>query len=157
DDLPGMHDDPLKAVREENAKAGFIKPAEKSSEKPKAREVQVAAIAFSRDGANAAVQLHANDNKDRWIVSVDFKKKTLAPQHRLHDDAWVNWAFNEFGWENDNRTLWYVSEETGYAHLYAKPPGGKSQALTRGEFEIARPVLSADGRWFYVRSNAEAP
>jgi dipeptidyl aminopeptidase/acylaminoacyl peptidase len=121
------------------------------------RAVQVNSIVFARDSANAAVQLVANDNKDRWIATIDFAKRALVPQHRLHDDAWINWNFNEFGWEIDGRTLWYVSEETGYAQLYAKPLGGKAQTLTHGTFEVAQPTLSADGRWFYVRANAEAP
>jgi dipeptidyl aminopeptidase/acylaminoacyl peptidase len=165
DPLPGLHDDPLKAVREENAKAAADKPkdkgaaAEKSKadDKPKARDLQVDGIEFARDGGTAAVMLHATDNKDRWIASVDLAHRALVPQHRLHDDAWINWAFNEFGWEHDGHTLWYVSEEGGYAHLYAKPLDGKPQALTHGRFEIAHPILSADGRWFYVRANAQAP
>jgi len=175
DDLPGIRDDPLKALREENAKAGeSVKKDEtekdkseniesrrgekpQTGDKPKQRELQVAGIEFSRDSANAAVQLHANDNKDRWIASVDFSKHALAPQHRLTDPAWINWNFNEFGWERDNHTLWYVSEENGYAHLYTKAPGGKAQVLTHGAFEVSHPVLSADGRWFYLRANAQAP
>ena len=171
DDLPGAHDDALKAVREENAKAAerqarAEKHADKSAgdsagegkpDKPKLRDIQVAGLSFSRDGSNAAVQLHANDNKDRWIATVDFGKRALNVQHRLHDAAWINWTFNEFGWEDDNRTLWYVSEESGYAQLYAKAPGGTARALTQGTFEVARPTLSDDGRWFYVRSNKQAP
>ena len=159
DALPGIRDDVLKSVREENAKTSTNTKVEKdkSADKPKARDVQVNAATFSRDGSNAAVQLLANDNKDRWIASVDFAKRALVPQHRLHDDAWVNWNFNEFGWESDGRTLWYMSEETGYAQLYAKPSTGKAQALTHGKFEIGAPQLSADGRWFYLISNAEAP
>jgi dipeptidyl aminopeptidase/acylaminoacyl peptidase len=112
---------------------------------------------FAHDGANAAVQLLANDNKDRWIASVDFGRHALVPQHRLHDAAWVNWNFNEFGFENDGRTLWYVSEESGYAQLYAKPLIGKAQALTHGKFEVSHPQVTADGRWFYVIANAQAP
>ncbi|HZP65800.1 MAG TPA: LpqB family beta-propeller domain-containing protein [Rudaea sp.] len=170
DDLPGIHDDPLKAVREENEKArekekSAEQPAQTDahgaapakSEKTKARELQVAGIAFSRDGSNVAVELRANDNKDRWIATLDFAKATLIPQHRLTDPAWINWNFNEFGWEHDNRTLWYVSEESGYAQLYTKALSGKAQALTHGKFEVSRPQLSADGRWFYVRANAQAP
>lgn len=170
DDLPGIHDDPLKAIREENAKAGEFAQKDESShdkhdkaaqakpeDKPKQRELQIAGIEFSRDGANAAVQLHANDNKDRWIASVDFARHALIPQHRLTDPAWINWSFNEFGWENDSHTLWYLSEESGYAQLYTKAPGAKAQALTHGQFEVSRPRLSTDGRWFYLRSNAEAP
>jgi hypothetical protein len=114
------------------------------------------AIRFSRDGSNAAVELRALDNKDRWLASVDFGKSALEPQHRLHDDAWINWNFNEFGWQLDNRTLWYVSEETGYAQLYTKPLGGKPRALTQGQFEVSRPKLSRDGRWF-ICARTQAP
>jgi dipeptidyl aminopeptidase/acylaminoacyl peptidase len=97
------------------------------------------------------------DNKDRWIASVDFGKYALVPQHRLSDPAWINWTFNEFGWLNDNRTLWFESEQSGFAHLYTKALQGGAQALTQGRFEVSDPVLSADGRWFYVLSSAQAP
>jgi dipeptidyl aminopeptidase/acylaminoacyl peptidase len=169
DSLPGIHDDPLAAIRAENEKAGLLKaPTEEKGKRTKAgksakadndktRDLEIAGIAFSRDGAHAAVQLRAIDNKDRWIATLDPAHPTLALQHRLHDDAWINWNFNEFGWENDSRTLWYVSEESGYAQLYAKPIDGKARQLTHGEFEVSRPALSADGRWFYVRANAEKP
>ena len=176
DDLPGIHDDPLKAVREENAKA---KPAaaasddkkagkgkEKKDDAPKARAVRIVAggedgggggIAWSDDGKALAIQIRAIDNKDRWIATVDFDRAKLVSQHRLTDAAWINWNFNEFGWERDDRTLWYVSEESGYAQLYAKAAGGKANALTSGRFEISAPALSADGKWFYLRANVEAP
>jgi dipeptidyl aminopeptidase/acylaminoacyl peptidase len=166
DNLPGIHDDPLKSVREENAKGSAPSPqpsprergeGAKKDDKPNARDVQVNAIVFAHSGTNVAVQLLSKDNKDRWIASVDFAKRALVPQHRLHDDAWINWNFNEFGWENDSQTLWYVSEESGYAHLYTKSAGGKAQALTHGRFEIGHPELSADGHWFYAIANAEAP
>lgn len=153
--LPGIQDDPLKGVREENAKAGYPEPKEDA--KPRDRDLQVSDIEFSDDGVNAAVQLNAVDNKDRWIATLSLGKPTLAPQHRLHDDAWASWAFNEMGWEKDNRTLWYESEESGFGHLYAKPLNGTAKALTQGRFEVSRPTLSSDGRWFYVRANREAP
>jgi dipeptidyl aminopeptidase/acylaminoacyl peptidase len=161
DNLPGIRDDVLKTVREENAKPSEknAKPEKqkKSDEKPKTRDVQINTIVFARNGANAAVQLLANDNKDRWIATVDFAKRALVPQHRLHDAAWVNWSFNELGWESDGRTLWYVSEESGYAHLYSKAPNDKARSLTHGQFEVAHPELSADGHWFYVIANVQAP
>ncbi|MBS0569985.1 MAG: S9 family peptidase [Proteobacteria bacterium] len=167
DALPGIHDDPLAAIRAENVKAGLLKAPDAAKDKSgktgkpskpgKTRDLEIAGIAFSRDGAHAAVQLRAIDNKDRWLVTLDPARPQPALQERLHDDAWINWNFNEFGWENDSRTLWYVSEASGYAHLYAKPLGGKARQLTRGDFETSHPVLSADGRWFYVRANAEKP
>ena len=170
DALPGIHDDPLKSVREENAKAvGADKSAaekkEKTPDKPKQRALRIVSsaedgggggIVWSRDGQMLAIQLRAIDNKDRWIATVDFDRHALVPQHRLTDPAWINWNFNEFGFLNDQRTLWFESEETGYAHLYTKTTGGKAVALTSGKFEVSHPQLSTDGRWFYVRANAEA-
>ena len=177
EDLPGIHDDPLKSVREENAKAHRdeakdTKPKpdadkkEKSDDKPKSRAVRIVSdaedgggggIEWSKDGTALAIQIRAIDNKDRWIATVDFGAHKLQSQHRLTDAAWISWNFNDFGFEKDNRTLWYLSEETGYSQLYAKTPGGKASALTHGKFELSSPVLSDDGQWFYVRANAEAP
>lgn len=183
EDLPGIHDDPLKAVREENEKlkrergtdtksdnkddnSADKKKDGKTDDKPKTRAVRIISraedgggggIAWSEDGKLLAIQIRAIDNKDRWIATVDFDAHKLVNQHRLTDPAWINWNFNEFGWEKDNRTLWYVSEETGYAQLYAKTPGGNANALTRGKFEVSHPALSPDGKWFYLRANVEAP
>ncbi|MGC1523616.1 MAG: prolyl oligopeptidase family serine peptidase [Steroidobacteraceae bacterium] len=156
DKLPGIGDDPLKAVRDENG----------TKAAPKGREVLVVGeepdpgaggIVWSGDGGALAIQLLSIDNKDRWIASVDLAKYELVAQHRLTDPAWIGWTFNEFGWLNDNRTLWYESEESGFAHLYTKAPSTPAHALTQGRFEVSDPLLSADGRWFYVLSNQTAP
>jgi dipeptidyl aminopeptidase/acylaminoacyl peptidase len=167
DNLPGIGDDPLKAIREENGThEAAMDAADGQSAKPKQRSVQIVSddpdggaggIVWSRDGRALAIQLLSVENKDRWIASVDFAKYALVPQHRLSDPAWVGWTFNEFGWLNDNRTLWYESEESGFAHLYTKAPNTPARALTQGRFEVADPLLSADGRWFYVLSNQTAP
>jgi dipeptidyl aminopeptidase/acylaminoacyl peptidase len=164
DDLPGISDDPLKAIRDENgaATAAFADKAAGS----RRRDVVVVSdepdpgaggIAWSRDGAALAIQFLSLDNKDRWIASVDLARYALIPQHRLTDRAWIGWTFNEFGWLNDGKTLWYESEESGFAHLYTKAPNSEARPLTQGRFEVSEPVLSEDGRWFYVLSNLTAP
>lgn len=192
--LPGIEDDPLAAIRAENAKAkaeseakeaAKAKAAGKAEEKPKEakqskdheeakedeeskeskdkkgkdkkRVVRIEAIQFARDGSQAAVRIRAADNKDRWIATVDRAARTVVSQHRLTDTAWVNWDDNDFGWLDDNKTLYYLSEESGFSHLYVKPLGDASRALTSGGFEVSDPVLSPDGRWFYARANVEAP
>jgi len=171
DALPGIADDPLQTIREENgfhaAQGAAASPTDK-----KLRAISVVyddpedggagGIAWSRNGEALAVQLLALDNKDRWIATVDLAKYALVPQHRLSDPKWIGWTFNEFGWLSDNRTLWFESEQSGFAHLYtlavdAKASAGTPRALTQGRFEVSEPALSADGRWFYVLSNAEAP
>src|SRR5690606_35339079 len=104
-----------------------------------------------------ALMLKALDNKDRWIATVDIKNKTLVPQHRLHDKAWVNYAFNDFGWLNNSESLYYLSEESGYSHLYVKPLKGKAKKLTEGSFEVADPVLTDDDSYIYFQANVNAP
>ncbi|WP_266168717.1 S9 family peptidase [Dyella subtropica] len=169
DALPGIKDDPLKELRAEAVaalqKAGKADDA-KALKAPELRAVRIISsaddgggggIAWSEDGQNVAIQLRAIDNKDRWIATVDFDKHALLNQHRLTDKAWINWNFNDFGWLKDNRTLWYLSEETGWSQLYSKAPGDKAKALTSGRFEVSHPLLSEDGQWFYLRTNQVAP
>ncbi|WP_426701558.1 prolyl oligopeptidase family serine peptidase [Rhodanobacter sp. Col0626] len=164
--LPGIKDDPLKDLRA-NAVAALQKDGKadqaKALKAPDVRPVTVLSadngggIVWSDDGRNAAVQLRTVDNKDRWIASVDFQHHALVNQQRLTDKAWINWNFNDFGWLKDGRTLWYLSEQTGYSQLYRKPLDGKATALTSGKFEVSHPQLSEDGQWFYVRTNQAAP
>ncbi|GGA30539.1 S9 family peptidase [Dyella nitratireducens] len=167
DNLPGVKDDPLKAIRAktiaELQKAGKDDDA-KALKAPDVRPVIMytmdngsPGIVWSDDGRNVALEFLAVDNKDRWIASVDFAHHALEPQHRLHNDAWISWGFNDFGWLKDNRTLWYLSEESGYSQLYVKPVDGAAKALTSGKFEVSQPQLSNDGRWFYLRTNKVAP
>lgn len=155
DALPGIADDPLAALRR---KAG--KPPLQGN-----RDVQVAtsgdngdapSLRWSDDGRSAAVMIRAIDNKDRWIATVDLANAKLQPRHRLHDDAWINWGFNDFGWLPDNRTLWWLSEQDGYSHLYASD-GSKPRALTSGRWETSQPQVSADGRAFFFLCNRERP
>lgn len=178
--LPGSSDDPLAAVRAENEKArpketttetGDAEKSTKDAKRKKAadknnaakpetatRTISVNAIQFTRDGSQAAVMLRATDNKDRWIATVaNTEKPVLTSRHRLTDPAWINWNFNEYGWLPDNRTLWYVSEESGFAALYTRRDGDRAKAIVQGRFEVSAPQLSPDGAWFYVKSNAEAP
>lgn len=167
--LPGIKDDPLKAIRAKTVasleKAGKADQA-KALKAPDVRAIHVISgendgsgggIVWSDDGSNVAIQLRAVDNKDRWLASVDFTRHALVNQERLHDDAWINWNFNDFGWLKDNRTLWYLSERTGDSELYTKPLDGKAKQLTSGHFEVSHPQLSEDGHWFYVRTNKVAP
>ncbi|MEO6798871.1 MAG: prolyl oligopeptidase family serine peptidase [Rhodanobacter sp.] len=169
DGLPGIKTDPLAALRQQAVtrleQAGNADEA-KALKAPEVRPVRIAAggedgggggVVWSDDGSQLAIQLRAIDNKDRWIASVDFSKHALVNQQRLTDPAWINWSFNDFGWLKDGRTLWYLSEQSGYSRLYTKPLDGTAKALTSGHYEVGAPQLSADGQWFYVLANKVAP
>jgi dipeptidyl aminopeptidase/acylaminoacyl peptidase len=179
-ELPGILDDPLKEMRavaekataaakaareaKEAAAAGRRKPEaadkdkNKDKEKDEPRPFDVQGMAWSRDGRQVALELRAFDNKDRWLVTIDLAAHRLVPRERLSDPAWVTWDLNDFGWLPDGRTLWYLSEKSGYSHLYAVDvAAGATRQLTRGDFEVSAPVPSRDGRHLYYRANAERP
>ena len=160
--LPGIKDDPLASLRlkavEWDVQHGIARDAAEHSVKaPEVREVSVDGLAWTDDGAHLAIQFRAIDNKDRWIASVDFDRKALVTENRLTDAAWINWTFNDFGWLPDNHTLWYLSESSNYAQLYVKDLGGEARQLTHGDFEIADPTVTRDGRAFFVVANTPAP
>ncbi len=153
DTLPGIATDPL---------AGLRKAAKKDALKGN-RDVRIEtdgdgsgpAIHWSDDGRHVAVLVRAIDNKDRWLTTVDLANATLLTRHRLTDPKWVNWDFNEFGWLDDG-DLWFLSEHSGYAHLYLSD-SGTPRALTSGKWEVSAPRLAADGRTFYFVCNRKWP
>ncbi|MDM5176551.1 prolyl oligopeptidase family serine peptidase [Massilia sp. DJPM01] len=151
DTLPGIGIDPLADLRK----------AQKLPELKGNRVVRVdddgAAVEWNRNGTGLAVMLRAADNKDRWIATVDLAGATLKPVHRVTDNAWVNSGNNEFGWLPDNSTLWYLSEESGYAHLYTRASDGKTRALTQGKWEATRIQWSADGSTAFMMCNPKNP
>ncbi len=139
----------------EKTKAGGAK-------KPEPRVLEVAGLAWSDDGGQLALQLRARDNKDRWLATWDAAAAKLTVRHRLTDPAWINWDFNDFGWLPDNRTLWYLSEESGSSQLYALTlPGGAPRRLTpeapAKSYEVSLPRRSFDGRYLYYTANREHP
>ena len=155
DVLPGITTDPLAALR-----AAARKDPLKGN-----RAVRVIdgadAIEWSANGANVAVMLRSVDNKDRWIATVDLAGAQLKPLHRLSEQAWVNYDNNEFGWLPDNRTLWYLSEQSGYSHLYTQDANGANgttaRALTSGKWEASDVRWSHDGSLAYVMCNRATP
>ena len=157
DGLQGIAVDPLAALR---------KAAKKVPLKGN-RDVRIEtdgdgsrpAIHWSDDSRQAAVLVRAVDNKDRWIATVapaSGVDMTLQTRHHLHDGAWINWNFNAFGWLPDGKTLWFLSEQSGYSHLYASD-GDATRTLTSGKWEVSSPALSADGRSFLFLCNRQWP
>ncbi|RNF82361.1 S9 family peptidase [Montanilutibacter psychrotolerans] len=155
--LPGIAEDPLAAMR----KAAKADPLQGD------RAVRIEtdgdgtgpAIHWSDDGREVAVMLRAVDNKDRWIATLDLAGARLQPRHRLTDPAWINWNFNDFGWTtaDGGNALWFLSEHSGYSHLYLSQSGAAPRALTSGRWEASTPQLGADGRTFYFTCNRARP
>src|SRR5690606_25732021 len=162
DRLPGSAADPLTALRKV-AGQDPLKGNRALRVERDAADSSRPAIHWAADSRNVAVLLRAIDNKDRWIATVDTASGTLSSRHRLQDAAWINWSFNDFGWMPARataaaNTLWYLSEESGYSHLYTVDAnGGKARALTSGKWEVSQPQPAARGGGFLFVCNHASP
>ncbi|MBY6107944.1 prolyl oligopeptidase family serine peptidase [Ferrimonas balearica] len=157
--LEGYDEDVLAAVKRENAEAR----GERYDSENALRTIRLmedwgwnqSAMAWHPSEDKLVVMLEAADNKDRWIAAVDLAKGKLRTEHRLHDDAWVNYTHNEFGWAGDK--LYFLSEQSGYSNLYLKPLGGKADALVSGRQVVSNLTLSNDGQHLYYKANPHHP
>jgi dipeptidyl aminopeptidase/acylaminoacyl peptidase len=117
---------------------------------------------WSDDGQHAVVVVRSQDFKDRWIARLDLETGLLHNLDHQHDEAWiggpgiVRWLGpGTVGWMPDDQRFWFLSEESGYAHLYwVEVESGKKKALTKGKFEIYDPRISRDEQSWYFASNA---
>ena len=162
-ELPGIDKDPLADLRAA-AIEYFVElgedreQAEKRLEAPVTRPVQVWSTQWSPDGSEVVLWVHANDNKDRWIATLDFDDMKLVNQHRATDEAWINPYHRGHGWLRDNRTLWFLSEDHGYLGIYTKRLGERrSKAAVAGRHVVVDPVLGPSGKFIYYQANVEHP
>jgi len=164
DDLPGIFDTP--AYLPANKKDAAKDPKDTKDKKPTPRAVSYSGLVWSADGKNNALSLRSQDNKDRWIVSLDVNTARLKLIDRQHDDAWIGgpgtgggfFGGASIGWLADNKTLWFQSEESGYSHLYTTDvTTNKKQTLTSGKYEVQSVSLSRDKKFFYIITNEVHP
>ena len=137
---------------------------EKGSE-PKTPPTDAYSPVWSKSGHHLLSTVRSAYNKDQWLLAVDPEAGTSRVINHEHDDAWVmndddapSLSLLEYGFFDDNRKAWFVSEHMGFRHLYAAAlAGGSLQALTEGRHEIWNAKLSRDERTFYFRSNQDGP
>jgi dipeptidyl aminopeptidase/acylaminoacyl peptidase len=160
--LPGFDEDVLADVKKENWQAqGKTYKSEKKN-----RDINLimdwgwsqSAVQWNKQGTQVAVMLEAWDNKDRWIATVDFDQKTFVSQHRLSDKAWVNYTYNNFGWVNSQTdTLYYLSEQSGYSHIYSKALSGKATQLSSGQYVVSELTQARKSPTIYYKANKKHP
>jgi dipeptidyl aminopeptidase/acylaminoacyl peptidase len=159
DELPGIYDKPayLHEYHDGN------KPWSDRYEKP--RPVAWHGPIWSEDG-KALLEAKALDNKDRWILLLDPETGKLQTLDHQRDTAWIggpcigswNNAPGSKGWLDEGRRIWYVSEVSGFAHLYALELATlRASPLTAGPWEVLEVQLSSDRGTFYLRANRENP
>ena len=125
----------------------------------KDRDVQLSEPVWSDDGTKAVVDARAVDHKDRWILALDVDTgKTRVVAHD-HDDKWLDGPGSDaLGWTKGDREIYFQSERTGYSHLYTVAfAGGDPKALTSGNWEVDRAILSIDKTRFFLLTNEADP
>lgn len=128
------------------------------------RVVNWGAPDFSDDGARHVIAVTARDNKDRWLVSIDPASGRATVLDHLHDDAWIRPLGVAGGaggagiaWLPDNETFLFLSEKTGWMHLYAlntSAPTLHAKPLTTGAWEVTSASLSKDRSRLFLQTNA---
>ena len=113
---------------------------------------------WSDDGRYALVFVSSADFKHRWLWSVASAGGAMQMVDQLRDEAWVNGpCFGCIGWTPAGKA-WFVSEESGYAHLYAADVDGSGkQALTSGQWEVLQVERSSDNVHFELVTSEPSP
>lgn len=137
--------------------------------KSKAKEdklIVAQAPVYNENGSIAIVEIRSQDNKDRWLVSLNLENGTFKEIEHQHDEAWIagpgipSYSFDSgiLGFLADNETLYFQSEVTGYSHLYTYNfKSNKKTQLTSGNWEVRDVTLSNDKKTFYLTTNTTHP
>lgn len=128
--------------------------------------ITVQAPVYNASGSLAIAEIRSQDNKDRWLISLDLDKGTFQEIEHQHDEAWIggpgipSYDFDSgtLGFLSDNETIYFQSEVTGYSHLYTYNLKTKKKTqLTSGNWEVRDVTLSKDKKTFYLTTNTTHP
>jgi len=144
--------------------AAVPEPSPSPAAGPQYRETVWSMPIVSPDGRFAVAAVYSFDLQDRWIVAVDPATGATRVLHHEHGDAWVrdlgtgSYGASNFGFLPDGRTVFFLSEHTGWMHLYTVPAdGGPVRALTAGEWEVGAADLGPGKRTFLISTTEAHP
>ncbi|MGD2121196.1 MAG: alpha/beta fold hydrolase [Gemmatimonadota bacterium] len=110
-------------------------------------------------GTHALLVSSSFDREWRWIYSLEAATGELTILDALQDEAWTAGPCSRcIGWLPDSERVYFVSEATGFAHLYAVDADGEDKVqLTEGEWEVLQVQIPERGRTFVLHSNEGSP
>ena len=145
--IPGIYDLP------DYAKDYPERYKDKPSEE---RSIYFSGPSWSSDGVHCVLTARSRDNKDNWLLLLDLSNGKPKLLERMRDEAWVGYGGS--GWMPDNKRLWYLSEASGYRHLYwVSVETGEKRQLTEGNFEVSGQFMSNSKKYWYFSSNEVHP
>jgi dipeptidyl aminopeptidase/acylaminoacyl peptidase len=96
----------------------------------------------------------------RWLFSLDASSGELTLLDTLYDEAWIAGpcSYGCTGWFPNSDQIYFASEETGYAHIYAiNADATGKKALTSGEWEVLNLELLEEEEKFFLHTNEGSP
>jgi len=129
------------------------------------RKISIHAPIINESNTTALIDVRSYDNKDRWIVLLDFETGQITELDHQHDEAWIGGP-GISGWNEETGTLgwlnttdcYFQSEESGYSHLYQLNVQTKAKkGLTTGKWEVHEAFLSQDRKHLYFIANKIHP
>jgi dipeptidyl aminopeptidase/acylaminoacyl peptidase len=110
-------------------------------------------------GTHALISAVSDDNKHRWLLSVEAATGDVTVLEHLADSAWVAGpCFNCMGWLPDSDRVYYVSEADRFAHLYTVVADGSDRRqLTSGSWEVHSVEIPEQRDHFILRTNEGSP
>jgi dipeptidyl aminopeptidase/acylaminoacyl peptidase len=126
---------------------------------PDGSPVSPSFVEWNDAGTHGLLASRSADNKNRWIFSFEAATGELTVLDTLHDEAWVGGpCFRCMGWIPGSDRAYFVSEATGFAHLYAVNADGSGRTqLTHGEWEVLSVEIPEDRLRFFLHTNEGSP
>ncbi|HJS47421.1 MAG TPA: S9 family peptidase [Gemmatimonadales bacterium] len=117
-----------------------------------------ARIWWSGDGRGLVVQQLNRKQNTMILFAASAARGAVRPIHNEQDRAWLE-VVDDFEWLDNGRRFLWVSERTGWEHVYVERlDGGRPVAVTRGEFDVVSVAeVDAKGGWLYYIASPTDP
>ena len=114
---------------------------------------------WNESGTHALVASSSFDREWRWIYSLEAATGKLTLLDALQDQAWAAGPCSRcIGWLPNSDRAYFVSEATGFAHLYAIDADGSDRAqLTQGDWEVLQVEIPRGGDRLVLHTNEGSP
>jgi dipeptidyl aminopeptidase/acylaminoacyl peptidase len=113
------------------------------------------------DAGTHALMLHRSDDDTRWVLTtLEAASGAVTEVASEYNEAWVGGAcrFGCVGWLPESDRIYYVSEESGYAHVYTvEADGTGTRQLTSGEWEMLGVEVVEGQDRFFITTNEGSP